>query len=120
MLCQKDPDSVLEFAMGNIADEVWKARYRADTFPVDEGIMVSVINLDSDPPYEHEKKEIAEKFRLIRAQKLHGGGDDLQRGGGAFNLRAPAAGNRGGLRVYRQPFVGTAFGREGRADRLYE
>ncbi len=66
MLCQKDPDSVLEFAMGNIADEVWKARYRADTFPVDEGIMVSVINLDSDPPYEHEKKEIAEKFRLIR------------------------------------------------------
>ena len=66
LLSQEEPDSVLEFAMGNIADEVWKTRFAADTFPVEEGIMVSVINLDSALPQEEELSEIREKFRLIR------------------------------------------------------
>lgn len=62
----KEPDSVLEFAMGNIVDEVWKACWKADTFSIDPEMMVSVLNLNSRPPYEAEFAEMREKFRLIR------------------------------------------------------
>lgn len=64
LLKKDDHISTLHFSMINIADEVLKNQWRADSFPLNHNTIVSVINLPEDTDWDVDLLE--EKFSLIQ------------------------------------------------------